>query len=227
MKRLLLILFIPLLLLAFRTEGYRMGNSTYKSYWMLGDTLFFTDGGADTNWVVNDGNYLKFGGDNLFYFGNSAYFSGTVIRPINDTLTYLGIATNRWKEVIAKRLIVTSPDKADSVWLSDDGTNGILNSDNPFAINTSVNYAADAQGDDDYEVAIPGITALVAGLTVTFLAQAANTNGATLEITSVGDLDAILKNHDTALATNDIKAGAIVVVVFDGSDWQMVSQLSQ
>ena len=85
------------------------------------------------------------------------------------------------------------------------------------------NYAADAQGDDDYEVAIPGITALIAGLQVTFIANTANTDGATLEITSVGDLDAILKQHDTVLTSNDIEAGSVVVCVWDGSNWQMVS----
>ena len=85
------------------------------------------------------------------------------------------------------------------------------------------NYAADAQGNDDYEIDIPGITALVAGLQVTFLANTANTDGATLEITSVGDLDAILKQHDTVLTSNDIEAGSIVVCVWDGSNWQMVS----
>ena len=94
------------------------------------------------------------------------------------------------------------------------------------AVNGAVNYAADGQGDDDYEVAIPTVTALVAGLTVTFLANTANTGGATLEITSVGDLDAILKQHDVALASNDIEAGQIVVVVFDGTSWQMVSQIA-
>jgi hypothetical protein len=96
------------------------------------------------------------------------------------------------------------------------------------AVNGAVNYAADGQADDDYEVAIPAITAngFVAGLTVTFLANTANTGGATLEITSVGDLDAILKQHDVALADNDIEAGQIVVVVFDGTNWQMVSQIA-
>lgn len=89
------------------------------------------------------------------------------------------------------------------------------------------NYAADAQADDDYEVTIPGITALVAGLQITFKANTANTGGATLEITSVGDLDAILKMHDQALATNDIEAGQIVVVIFDGTNWQMTSQIAQ
>lgn len=94
-------------------------------------------------------------------------------------------------------------------------------------INNTINFAADGQADDDYEIAIPSISALVAGLTVTFTATTANTGGATLEITSVGDLDAILKMNDQALATNDIEAGQVVVCVFDGTNWQMISQLAQ
>ena len=245
MKRLLLI--IPLILAVlvyagFRTGGYRSGRTTIAgetqfdgkvifndvSAWMYDDSLFFTDGGADTSWIVQSGTGFELGSDNAVYImGNRFQFSTTTFNPVTDTSRSVGSAVLRYKEIWPFRLRITSPDDADSLTISDDGTNAIINADNPLAINTSVNYAADAQSDDDYEVAIPGITALVAGLTVTFKANTANTDGATLEITSVGDQDAILKLHDTALATNDIKAGAIVVVVFDGSDWQMTSQLSQ
>lgn len=89
------------------------------------------------------------------------------------------------------------------------------------------NFAADGQTDDDYEISLPHITALYAGLRVTFTATTANTDGATLEITSIGDLDAILKNHDQALVTGDIEAGQVVECVFDGTNWQMISQLAQ
>lgn len=90
-----------------------------------------------------------------------------------------------------------------------------------------INFGADAQGDDDYEIDIPNVKALSAGLTVTFTANTANTDAATLEITTVGDLDAILKLSDQALATGDIEAGQVVICVFDGSNWQMTSQLAQ
>ena len=43
----------------------------------------------------------------------------------------------------------------------------------------------------------------------------------------MGDVDAILKMNDQALATGDIEAGQVVTVVFDGSNWQMTSQLAQ
>ena len=94
-------------------------------------------------------------------------------------------------------------------------------------VSDTYNFAADSQGDDDYEIAIPEITALTTGLMVTFTANTANTDGATLEITSVGDLDAILKMHDQALATGDIESGQVVVCIFDGTNWQMTSQLGQ
>jgi len=104
---------------------------------------------------------------------------------------------------------------------------------NDMVINTTItvdgtiNFAADAQGDDDYEISLSGVTALTTGMMVIFTATTANTEGATLEITEVGDLDAILKMHDTALATGDIEAGQVVVCVFDGTNWQMTSQIAQ
>jgi len=89
------------------------------------------------------------------------------------------------------------------------------------------NFAADGQADDDYEIALSGISALTTGLMVVWTATTANTGGATLEITSVGDLDAILKMNDQPLVTGDIEAGQVVVTVFDGTNWQMTSQLAQ
>ena len=94
-------------------------------------------------------------------------------------------------------------------------------------VSNTYNFAADAQADDDYEIDIPDLTALTTGLMVTFTANTANTDGATLEITSIGDLDAILKLHDQALVTGDIEAGQVVICFFDGTNWQMISQLAQ
>ena len=98
---------------------------------------------------------------------------------------------------------------------------------NGSIVSNTYNFAADAQADDDYEIDIPDLTALTTGLMVTFTANTANTDGATLEITSIGDLDAILKQHDQALVTGDIEAGQVVVCIFAGGSWQMVSQLAQ
>lgn len=96
-----------------------------------------------------------------------------------------------------------------------------------LVVDGGFNFGVEGQADDDYEIDIPGITALTTGLKVTFIATTANTDGATLEITGVGDIDAILKRHDTALATGDIEAGQVVECVFDGTNWQVISQLAQ
>ena len=107
----------------------------------------------------------------------------------------------------------------------DNATDGIVVVTGNLEVNGTggANFGADGQGNDDYEISLPGVDALVAGLTVIFTATTANTDGSTLEITEIGDLDAILKLNDQATATNDIEAGSVVMVVFDGSNWQMIS----
>ena len=100
-------------------------------------------------------------------------------------------------------------------------------------VNSTLNFAADAQADDDYEISIPGVSALTTGLTVTFSATTLNTDAATLEITEVGDIDALVKvttggGVAVALATGDVIAKQIIVAVFDADgNWQIVSRLAQ
>ena len=97
-------------------------------------------------------------------------------------------------------------------------------------VSTNLNFGADAQADDDYEISLPGVAVLTTGLTVTFTATTLNTNASTLEITEVGDIDALVKAGSTAadaLVTGDIVAGQVVVAVFDGTNWQITSRLAQ
>lgn len=89
------------------------------------------------------------------------------------------------------------------------------------------NFAADGQANDDYEIALPGISALTTGLMVTFTATTLNTDGATLEITSVGDIDALLKGNGVALATGDITAGLPITAIFIAAgNWIIMSRLA-
>jgi hypothetical protein len=86
-------------------------------------------------------------------------------------------------------------------------------------------YAADSVGTDAYAITLsPAIAAYTAGMQIIFKAGTANTGNATLNVNGVGALN-ILKNHDQTLATNDIEVGQIVTVVYDGTLWQMTSQL--
>lgn len=99
--------------------------------------------------------------------------------------------------------------------------------DGNVEIDGNLNYALDGQADDDYEIALPGVTALVEGLMVTFTAATANTDGATLEITGISDIDAILKGDGTALATGDITALLPVTVFFNAAgNWIVMSRLA-
>lgn len=88
-------------------------------------------------------------------------------------------------------------------------------------------YAASAVGSDSYAITIaPPITAYVTGMKFRFKADVANTGACTLAVSGLSAL-AIKKNNDQDLATGDIEVGQIVEVVYDGTDFQMQSQLAQ
>lgn len=87
-------------------------------------------------------------------------------------------------------------------------------------------YAADSVGTDAYAVTlVPAPTALVTGMVVNFKAGTANTGNATLNLNGLGAIN-ILKNHDQTLDTNDIEVGQVVTVIYDGTVWQMQSQVA-
>lgn len=93
--------------------------------------------------------------------------------------------------------------------------------------NSTHSYAADAGGTDDYAITLnPAVTAYVTGQRFAFKANTANTTGATLNVNGLG-AKTIVKHFNATLATNDIKAGSIVEVYYDGTNFQMVSMLSQ
>lgn len=88
-------------------------------------------------------------------------------------------------------------------------------------------YAASSTGDDSYAITItPAITAYSAGMRFRFKTDVANTGAATLAVSGLSAI-AIKKFHDQDLATGDIEAGQIVEVVYDGTNFQLVSALAQ
>lgn len=93
-------------------------------------------------------------------------------------------------------------------------------------INKYLNYVADTASDDSYVVTLdPAPTAYEAGLMIQFKAKTANTGACTLNVNGLG-AKTIKKNLDEDLADNDIKAGQVVSVVYDGTNFQMVSPIS-
>ena len=100
---------------------------------------------------------------------------------------------------------------------------------NPSNLTTvqTYDYATTSTGNDSYAITVsPAPTAYVAGQMFTFRADVANTGAATLNVNSLGARD-IRKNVSAALATGDIVANQIVTVIFDGTNFQVISRLAQ
>lgn len=82
-------------------------------------------------------------------------------------------------------------------------------------------YGVDGGNTDAYAVSLDvAPTAYTAGMMVTFKANTANTTACTLNLNTLG-AKAIKKNTSVDLATNDIKAGEVVTVIYDGTNFQL------
>jgi hypothetical protein len=95
-------------------------------------------------------------------------------------------------------------------------------------IDGSSHYCADAGSNDTYACNLtPAPAAYITGAHYQFKANTANTTGATINFNTLGDI-AIVKvagGITTALATNDIRVGQVVSLMYDGTNMQMQSTL--
>lgn len=88
-------------------------------------------------------------------------------------------------------------------------------------------YAADAEASDTYVITVtPAPSAYVTGQVFRFRANTANTGAATLNVNSLG-AKTIVKNNNETLADNDIKANQLVEVIYDGTNFQLLSPTAQ
>lgn len=94
--------------------------------------------------------------------------------------------------------------------------------------NGTINFCVDAGSNDTYACSLsPALTAYTVGACYTFDANTANTGAATINFNSLG-ATTIKKAEGgitTDLANNDIRAGQWVIVIFDGTNMQMMSPL--
>jgi hypothetical protein len=92
--------------------------------------------------------------------------------------------------------------------------------------NGSTIYAADSVGSDSYAITLtPAVTAYAAGQVFNFRAGTANTGACTLAVNGLSAIT-IKKALNVDLATGDILANQIVTVVYDGTNFQMLSPVS-
>jgi hypothetical protein len=88
-----------------------------------------------------------------------------------------------------------------------------------------ITYLTSVSGTDTITaVGAVGMTAYVTGQKFTFIAAGANTGAATININSIG-AKAITKNGATALSAGDLASGAAIDVVYDGTQFQLVSPI--
>ena len=97
---------------------------------------------------------------------------------------------------------------------------------NQIQSNAPAYQATDTGTANAYVIALsPAVTAYAAGQAITFKAGAASTTASTLNVNGLGT-KAIKKLHDQDIASGDIESGSIVTVVYDGTNFQMTSQLA-
>ena len=97
---------------------------------------------------------------------------------------------------------------------------------NQIQSNAPAFQATDTGTANAYVIALsPAVTAYAAGQTFTFKAGAASTGTSTLNVNTLGT-KTIKKLNDQDIASGDIEAGSIVTVVYDGTNFQMTSQLA-
>lgn len=83
-------------------------------------------------------------------------------------------------------------------------------------------YLTSVSGTNTITAAVTGLAAYAAGQVFRFVAAGGNTGAVTLNINGLG-AKAITKQGTTALVSGDIVSGSTVVVVYDGTQFQLVN----
>jgi hypothetical protein len=101
-----------------------------------------------------------------------------------------------------------------------------LRDDIETSLQQAPRYAEDSGASDSYAITLtPAPAAYYVGMVVVFKANTTNTGAATLNVNGLG-AKTIKKNHDQDLADGDIESGQIVELVYDGTNFQMQSQVA-
>lgn len=81
-------------------------------------------------------------------------------------------------------------------------------------------YLTSVSGTNTITASLTGLAAYTAGQSFRFVSAGANTGAVTININGLG-AKAITKNGTTALASGDIPSGALIVVSYDGTQFQL------
>jgi hypothetical protein len=76
-----------------------------------------------------------------------------------------------------------------------------------------------------YTLSVPGVFPLTNGIQVTFKAHTSCSASATMNVTGTGARSIMKEGNTVPLTGGDIKAGQIVTLAYDGTNWQMLSPI--
>lgn len=195
-----------------------------------------TDGGAITNGITilgaHDASSALFTANTAYYASNTAGGFSSTPGTVEVSVGF-AISTTRFYLYPRYNQQLTE-DQQDALA----GTSGTPSGSNKFVTeadtkythpilqNGTAIYAADAGSSDTYAVTLSPVPAgYVTGMVVHFKANTANTGAASLNVNGLGDIT-IKKKYNEDLITGDILANQIVSVVYDGTNFQVISPLS-
>jgi phage-related tail fiber protein len=88
----------------------------------------------------------------------------------------------------------------------------------------ALDYAVATGSGNAYAITLaPALTAHVAGMPIVFKANHANSGASTVAVSGMGAV-AIKRRDGSALVTGDIQNGQIVIICYDGTNYQLMSQ---
>lgn len=157
----------------------------------------FTFKATNTNTTASTINVNGLGAKNIFKNGTLALIAGDIVNTGLYEIQYDGTQFQMLSQLSKPKISITSQEI----------------------------FGADAVGTDAYAITlVPAPAAYTTGLMVNFTAGTANTGAATLNVNGLGAKN-ITKNGTTTLGDNDIISGQAVSVIYDGTQFQMISQL--
>lgn len=169
-----------------------------------GDMYYRNGSGVLTRMPIGaSGTIISSNGTNPEWIASpSASDASTTVKGVVELATYADTIARTTTGGTGAKLVVT-PDNLTTVLTYD--------------------YQADSVGTDSYAITCtPAPTAYTTGMRFTFKAGTANTGACSLNVNSLG-AKTIKKQYNVDLSTGDILANQIIEVVYDGTNFQLVS----
>jgi len=192
--------------IALNTNKFTVAGASGNT--LIAGTLQVTGAQTSTGLVTANGGVTL--GTNVDLIGSSS----SDIAINTDKFTVAGATGNT---VVAGTLAVTGA-QANTALVTANG--GVVSTLYNFASATAVGGSGDAITMNFS----PDLPTLAVGLAITFVAEAANTTAVTLAVDG-GTAKAIGEYNGaySALDANDIRSGQLVTIVYDGTQWVMMS----